>query len=595
LNILARQLINGLTSEQLVKLVTQLLDNMTETERTRFGDLLDPDISSVFRRLLDHPTTTTADETSEITSDARFAQQFAAKLSDIECLLFDLGDEDGEYIYQDRHWDPPDFDALKLASDIERYARDLLPLLDHASELELEDKDWFMNLCQQITDGIKSYPEYIYTKDGVCFEHMTTECVLKWLDLHADSEASFVNDLVAFMDDAGYISLDDAAIRKYMLEGWDDNRRRALYHAIQEHRSSNTEFKQDTDNPRALWYQIRYALAGEFDIAGKAEIAETSVAKDWTKGIELVDAAVADGNAIKALEFCRKTVDAYFNCNYGQKYSEFDPGTNPLLGQYSMVDEPPTVPRILKIWAVLAAGDGDTVLAEYLTIQEALLARTDNWTSIKHAFDKAESADTSILFSSWKKQALDQQNSSMYLGGSTQHPSWVEWLLDAGFANSFEAFTEKAAPWLNEKIKPVKKKGKNLFAQQRDFAWPPQMSLAADLFALDTAPTEYPTLKAMLLQHCKLNDCPARLEWLGNTNVSGLTSASVAFVNRNMARLIPSPDSSMGGGYETAAGWLAAAREVAPEAARETLRHWQDEYKRRRNLWRDLRTHGFDV
>ena len=49
------------------------------------------------------------------------------------------------------------------------------------------------------------------------------------------------------------------------------------------------------------------------------------------------------------------------------------------------------------------------------------------------------------------------------------------------------------------------------------------------------------------------------------------------------------------GDYESAADWLAAAREIAPETARCTLRHWQDEYKRRRNLWRDMRGHGVEV
>ena len=167
-------------------------------------------------------------------------------------------------------------------------------------------------------------------------------------------------------------------------------------------------------------------------------------------------------------------------------------------------------------------------------------------------------------------------------------------LIDAGFADRFEAFMEKAVPWLGEKVGAEKRTTQNVFARQQVFDWPPQLSLAADLFAHEIAPEQYPTLKTMLTQHCKLGDCPARLEWLGNTDVAGLTAVAVEFVRRNMARLIPSPG-NMGGDYESAAGWLEAAREVAPETARRTLRDWQEEYKRRRNLWRDLRGYGFDV
>jgi hypothetical protein len=124
--------------------------------------------------------------------------------------------------------------------------------------------------------------------------------------------------------------------------------------------------------------------------------------------------------------------------------------------------------------------------------------------------------------------------------------------------------------------------------------WPPQLSLASDLFSLKTAPQRYPTLKTVLAEYCGLSDCPARLEWLRHTGVAALTDAAVEFFRRNMVQLIPSPE-SMSGNYESAAGWLAAAREIAPEVARDTLCHWQEACKRRRNLWRDLRAHGFDV
>ena len=594
-DLLARQLRDGLTSEQLVGLVARLLDRVSETERTEFRDALDPDVAAVFRLLLEPPAAATGDETNDATSDARFAQQFGSALAALAEVLIELGDEDGDYVYQEHHWEAPDFDASRLASDIERYAQDLLPLLERAAELELEDKDWFLGLCREISDGIETYPDYIYTEEGVYLEHRTTECILKWLDLHADTEASFLDELLAFMDKAGRVSLDSATVRTYLLEGWAEERRRDLYHAIQARRSADAAFGRETDNPHTLWHKIRYALAGEFDAAGRIEIAEASVAEDWTKGVGLVDAAMAEGNSARALEFCRKTVDAYFRRrDYGRQGRKFDPETTPLLGHWGVGDESPTVSRILGLWADLAAGDADIVLAEHLTIQEALFARVEDWTAVKHAFAQAGSADTTVLLSAWKKQTLEGQCSSTYLGGPPQYPIWPEWLIDAGFEDRFEAFTEKAVPWLGEKVESEDRTKRLIFARQQVFAWPPQLSLAADLFACETAPGQYPTLKAMLTQYCKLSDCPARLEWLRNTDVAGLTAVAVEFVHRNMARLIPSPG-NMGGDYESAAGWLAAAREVAPETARCTLRHWQDEYKRRRNLWRDLRGHGFDV
>ena len=197
-------------------------------------------------------------------------------------------------------------------------------------------------------------------------------------------------------------------------------------------------------------------------------------------------------------------------------------------------------------------------------------------------------------FGAWKKRTLEQQRGIYLLGTVPQGSVWPEWLIDAGFADRFGAFTEKAVPWLSEKIEAEKKTTRDVFRGHQAFRWPPQMSLTADLFALEAAPVEYRTLNDMLTQNCRLRDCPARLEWLGKTDVAKLTAAAVGFVRTNMARLIPSP-AHMGGDYKLATGWLAAAREIAPGTARSTLQHWRAEYKRRRNLWRDLRAYGFDV
>lgn len=594
---LARQLLDGLTSEQLVGLLARLLDWVSETEWAEFRDELDLDTGTVFQRLIEsQPEAGAEDETGDLTSDARFARQFRVAVGSLANVVDALGEEDGDYVYQEHHWDAPDFDGYQVAKDIEACAKELLPLIPRAAELELEEENWLLDLCHEITDGIGMYPEYIYTEEGVCLERTATECVLTWLDLHADSEANFLKKLVEFMDASGLVALDDGTVSSYLLEGWTENRRRALYHAIRDRRSSDEAFRDETDKPHMLWHKIRYALAGEFDAVGRIEIAEASVAEDWKKGVDLVGAAVADDNQARALEFCRKTVGAYHRQrSFGREIDDFDPQNTPLFGYQSMEIESPAMARILRLWADLAAKNGDIALAELLTVQEALFTRIEDWTAVKHAFAQAGSANTAVLFDAWKKWTLEHQHGAFSLdAGRRESPIWPEWLIDAGFSDRFEAFTEKAMPWMADKAGSKKKAVHGFFARQQVYHWPPQLSLAADLFALESAPEQYPTLKAMLAQHCKLSDCPARLEWLGNTDVSKLTAAAVAFVRGNAAHLIPSPG-SMSGDYESAAGWLAAAREVSPETACDTLRHWQDEYRRRRNLWRDLRAHGFDV
>ena len=63
----------------------------------------------------------------------------------------------------------------------------------------------------------------------------------------------------------------------------------------------------------------------------------------------------------------------------------------------------------------------------------------------------------------------------------------------------------------------------------------------AELFAFGLPSGDYPTLRAMLSKHCRLNPCLARLEWLAMTDVANLTTGALGFVQRNMAHLIPTP------------------------------------------------------
>lgn len=592
----AQQLIAGLTSGQLAGLVARLLDRMSDTDRAEFSNTLDPDVAAVFRRLLDPPPAgASAEKASGRTSDAKFAAQFQSILGALRGLLSELGDEDGDYILREHDWEAPDFDASRLTEDIERCAKDLLPLLDRAAALGLEDESLFMDLCQEITDGIGQYPEHIYTEEGVSFERTATECVLKWLDLHAETETGFLDRLVAFLDGTGCVTLNDGTIRAYLLDGWPEERRGAFYHAIEDRRADDDEFRRKTDKPRTLWHGIRYALAGVFDVATGIEIAEASVSDDWTKGVELVDAALADGNSARALEFCRKTVDTYYRRrSYGAQVPGFEPGTTPLLGQWGARDESQRISRILGIWADLSAKAGDKRLSGILAIQQALFTRADDWTAVRAAFTQAGTADATVLLRAWKERTLQEQCGAYIIGVPQQDPVWPEWLIDEGFAERFDAFTDKSRSWLGETVGTEKTKGRDVFWRVAGHVWPPQMSLVAELFALGLPSGDYPTLRAMLSQHCRLNPCPARLEWLGRTDVASLTTGGIGFVQRNMARLIPSPE-TMGGDYEAAAGWLAAAREVAPGIALSTLQRWQIDYRRRRNLWRDLSKHGFDM
>jgi len=127
------------------------------------------------------------------------------------------------------------------------------------------------------------------------------------------------------------------------------------------------------------------------------------------------------------------------------------------------------------------------------------------------------------------------------------------------FVDSFEAFTDRGNAWLREKAKAEKPPSRNAFMRCNVPDWPGQMSLAADLLAIEREPAKHPALRDVVMEQCSLNDCPSRLEWLGKTDVGTLTAHAVNFMRENVARLIPSPE-AMSGDYASAAGWRTGPR-----------------------------------
>ncbi len=592
-----QNLLKGLTSRQIADLLMQLLNAMSEEERKQFADGLEADVAEVFKTAIVSPERTEKTEESPTTDD-KFMQEFRGVVGDIHGLIMEVGDEEGEYILQEHHWEPPSFDPYKLADDIDECAQKLLPMLERAAGTGKEDENLFMDMCEAVSETIDYYPDYIYTEEGVFFNQVATECVIVWLELHSETKTQFLNKIIEFINADHCVTLDENAIKKVLVGQRPAGKRRDFYQAIGVRIDSDELFREQTQTAHTLWHNVNYDLAKEFDPEKRIAIAEESVSNDWRKGVELVEAAVAEDNIERALDFCYKTVNAYYQRgSLIDSDSEFDLQTTPIFNFYPDTDSETIISKLFGQWAKLADRKGQTQRAELLRIHQVLNTNPGDWTDVKRVFQEAGEAETSMLFSAWREYTLKHQTGSYFFNSTPKKPTWPAWLLEAGWADEFHVFTEKALSWLD---KTVPKKGlrkldnrNRIHTPTENELLPPQLSLVADLLALG-AHAQYEALASMLDKECALQDSQARREWLRKTDTDKLTVAGLKFIQRNILSFIPSPE-NMSPNYELAAGWFAAAREIAPQAACSVLKSWQVEHKRKRNLWRDLRTQGFNV
>ncbi len=189
--IIAHKLVNGLTREEQAELLGRLLDTVRGKERKDLLESLEPEVAA----MIEDGSAAGGESLPEASSNARFAEKFDSALEEWSDAIWELQEEEGDYVYQDRHWEPPDLDACRFAEDIEKCAVKTLPLLPRAGKLGLEGESLFFDFCAGIEDSLRSLPEYIYTEEGISFPENATLCVLTWMDLHSAGEGDFVRRL----------------------------------------------------------------------------------------------------------------------------------------------------------------------------------------------------------------------------------------------------------------------------------------------------------------------------------------------------------------------------------------------------------------
>ncbi|MEM9487318.1 MAG: hypothetical protein AAGA83_26935, partial [Cyanobacteria bacterium P01_F01_bin.116] len=102
---LLESLLNVLLSEQLEKALSDLL----------------PDTQKTIREILTPPQSATSRQSSQAspTSLAKLSQTWSEQWQEWNDIVWAATEEDGKYIEQEAHWEPPYFDEYTFAEDLD--------------------------------------------------------------------------------------------------------------------------------------------------------------------------------------------------------------------------------------------------------------------------------------------------------------------------------------------------------------------------------------------------------------------------------------------------------------------------------------------
>ena len=180
-----------------------------------------------------------------------------------------MGDEDGEYVFQEHHWEPPEFDGYALSNELEKISEKLLPILGKIYSLNIEDDEFFQDELKDIESSISGYPEWMGAEySEFILESCTTICFLKWEWHVACSREqplkTFLERILALEDDLRIIEFDSTAFVDFFTSLPEDVLKQ-LYEHIKANKNKS-DWEKRLKSSYSKWHKIYNSLSSSINI-----------------------------------------------------------------------------------------------------------------------------------------------------------------------------------------------------------------------------------------------------------------------------------------------------------------------------------------
>ena len=501
-----------------------------------------------------------------------------------ECID-ESGYEEGRYVHQDAHWEPPYLDRSAVVDDLERIAKRMRSLLARVWTEGLDPERSFVEEIRAAEDGIGSgLPEWFDGGgEGSGFGPHVTGCLLDWEWRVAQREGlgafDFIERIRGLEKSLHDFGLDGEAIMAFV-KPMPEQDQCAIYEGIKSRRQDGT-WSEVLADACSSWFRLHQRLARKWDRQGFTESCRSHINQDWTLALPLVSEQIRRKEFSEALALIDEAMRALLRLEPGTRW---DPTRELLVGRLSFGlsrQFEKQAFRLLSLWRRAATAAGDASLAAALDVQCAIGTVWEDWERTLDVFKNARPA-CEDLFAAWQsmvaRASIDRER-----GDEEMQLGWVRLLVAAAREDMDEkSFVGGTRRWLDrvEKAPGGIERCKG--------------SLATLLLDLDHGPAglskRCPKLKKLLEHERRGGEVLARSRrrWLMRLGGRELLPEVLDLLKRHIRVFVPDPASSYSSSYEGCAEWMAAVLEFAPDEYREILAGWQDVHHRRRNLWKAM-------
>ncbi|MCF7790696.1 MAG: hypothetical protein K9L78_01310 [Victivallales bacterium] len=589
----AGEFIQSITASQLEELIEAFFAYADSDTINKIFSRIDSDIKICYSNFFQKENTKESPESTQkkMITDEKFSEIFSSLIEDIECHIGELGDEDGEYVSQEHHWECPEFDAYQFSNDLEKIFRQMLPMLDKAYELKLEGKDFLLDIINEIQSGIDVYPEWMGAEYSE-FEIETSgaECFLKWNWLNRDTINSFLLESKEMFDKKPLTS----NFTQTFLENEPESILKELYKSISELKK-NPEWEKLINNVDSIWHDIYHKTEAIADKKSFLKTSQKMISQKWEYGIPVYEEYLKDKDYENAEKYCRETAGEFFRQN---TYGNFSKNTKTSIFASHCDKKDSRIDKTFKDWIELCEKLDDTIKAGTVEIQYAFYQNPYDWKKLKTLFLSNKNLPYYNSYLNEWKLFTTRKTLKQYYSDKDQE-SWLDFLIDFVLDEDKNTFISKTKQWLEVPLK---------VSSSYDHGKHYQLLLN---FSKDVLPEtgilkSYPRLKNYISgadyshydydNENETNDKTKlkkeRLLYLKKAGAESLKNEIIDTWKKNVHKFIPSPAEAHNAEYSRHAKWLAIAKELNQNTYRRFYNNWKTKHNRKRNLWSALAPYG---
>lgn len=582
--ITAEKFMQAITREQLTEFIDGVFDHLQPEQLKILFSTLNPELNAVFSAMTTEPKAEEAEHDAvQIQSNSKISEKWYSLAGDIETIIEEVGDEEGNYASQEHHWEQPCFDEYSLSSDLDEVFTKMLPLLKHCFDNELESKDYFRTIIADINDAIGGYPEWFGAEyNEFCFDKAGSECLLYWNWLNRESITQFIDvtladfkqqPLTSKFTPTCFINEPLATLKE-------------LYHAL-----SNKLSAEILNAPKSFWHPIYHLTQGVADRKSFLKSSAALMGDNWQYGITVYEELMQNGEFKQAEHYCARTVAECFRQNaYGEDFNtNFATTIYPIHSQ--LAAEADQLDKVFADWNSLCHSLQLDDKLWAIAVQQQFYRNPNDWSQILQLFTELHSTPFFTAYLADLKYYVSHKIISDY---SDKTSTWIASIVDFALDNQADVCMKQLIDWLyNLRLTT---NGNYLYQQL--------FYLSKYSFDLDAMPN-YPVLTRSLQQNirsyygCSYNNSEDNLKpwvkfiqfYIQQLDLATLQQQLLQVWQREICKIVPDLTVT-DGRYEEHAKWLALAMELNPKPATNILNKWRNIHRLKRNLWTSLAAYG---